>query len=96
MEVEKDPALNYSFSEVQKMLMWIGKPALDADPGEVPAWTFILERMEDVPGLKGVLTKVIFETNACQDIERACEKGDEKYLEYHIVDDQEMDADMGS
>ena len=27
--VEKEPALNYSFSEVEKILMWIGKPVED-------------------------------------------------------------------
>lgn len=78
------------------MLMWIGKPAAEADPGDVPAWTFILEQAEDVPRLKGVLTKVIFETNACEDIERACEQGDEQYLEQQIVDDDEVNAEMSN
>lgn len=74
--------------------MWIGKPAENADPGDIPAWTFILEHSDDASRLKGVLTKVIFETNACEDIERACEKGDEQYLEQQIVDDQEVNASM--
>jgi len=34
----------------------------------------------DVPRLKGVLTKVIFETNMQEDIERACERDDEQYI----------------
>ena len=80
--VEKQPALNYSFSEVEKILMWIGKPAEEGGyPGEIPAWSFLMENEGDVPRMKGVLTKVIFETNAAEDIERACEGDDAGYLE---------------
>jgi hypothetical protein len=47
------------------MLMWIGKPGPNAMPGDVPAWTFILELSQDASRLKGILTKVMFETNVC-------------------------------
>ena len=71
------PILNYSFSEVEKILMWIGKPNKNAPIGaEIPAWSFLIERDSDIPVLKGVLTKVIFETNMQEDIERACEADD--------------------
>jgi len=44
--------------------MWIGKPKENAPLGaEIPAWSFIIEEDSQVPLLKGVLTKVIYETN---------------------------------
>jgi len=62
--------------------MWIGKPPANAgEDAEVPAWSFMIKNDDDVPRLKGVLTKVIFETNMKEDIERACERDDEGYLE---------------
>ena len=65
--------LNYSFSEVEKVLMWIGNLPLNAPVGsEVPAWSFLVSENSDAPRLKGILTKVIFETNMQEDIERAC------------------------
>jgi len=36
--IEKEPQLNYTFSEVEKLLMWIGKFKEGSD--DVPAWTF--------------------------------------------------------
>ena len=35
------PDLNYSFSEVEKVLMWIGKPKEGST--EIPAWSFMIE-----------------------------------------------------
>ena len=63
-----DPDFKYSFSEADKLLMWIGNPRelQSNDPNEaldIPAWSFILKNESMVPQLKGVLTKVIFETN---------------------------------
>jgi len=77
MIIERDPPLNYTFSEADKVLMWIGKPI----GIEVPAWSFLIESRDDVIRMKGVLTKMIFETNHMEDIERACERDDEAYLE---------------
>jgi hypothetical protein len=58
------PQLNYSFSEVEKILMWMGKPAADAAVGaNIPAWSFVLEFEHDIARVKGALTKVIYETN---------------------------------
>lgn len=55
--------------------MWIGKPKSNAAIGEsIPAWSFVLEFLHDVSRLKGVLTKVIYETNMKEDIERAVER----------------------
>jgi hypothetical protein len=76
--VERDPPLNYTFSEMDKVFMWIGKPT---GKNEVPAWSFLITREDDVIRMKGVLTKVIFETNHMEDIERACERDDEMWLE---------------
>ena len=97
VEVEV-PILNYSFSEIEKVLMWIGKPPKDADEdADVPAYSFMLTTDSDVPRLKGVLTKVIFETNMKEDIERACERDDEGYLESQVVGDKvKPDVEMQS
>ena len=97
VEVEV-PILNYSFSEVEKILMWIGKAKENASPDdEIPAWSFMVSNDADVPRLKGVLTKVIFETNMKEDIERACERDDERYLESQVLGDQEKpDEEMQS
>jgi len=48
---------------------------------EVPAWLFNIISDADVPRLKGVLAKVMFETNVGEDIEKACEREDADYLE---------------
>jgi hypothetical protein len=77
MPITKDPPLNYTFSESDKVLMWIGNPV----GAEVPAWSFLIESRDDVVRMKGVLTKMIFETNHMEDIERACERDNEAYLE---------------
>ena len=88
------PMLNYSFSEVEKVLMWIGKLPENAPIGsEVPAWSFLVQESSDATKLKGVLTKVIFETNMQEDIERACEKEDYSFLEKQVLGDQ-RDADV--
>ena len=88
------PILNYSFSEVEKVLMWIGKLPGNAPIGsEVPAWSFLVQENTDVPKLKGILTKVIFETNMQEDIERACEKEDYSFLEKQVLGDQ-RDVDV--
>lgn len=85
VEVET-PMLNYSFSEKERILMWIGKLPENATlESEVPAWSFKIEEESQVPTLKGVLTKVIFETNMKEEIERACDKDDDKYLESQVV-----------
>lgn len=55
--------------------MWMGKPKEDLN-AEVPAWSFLLDQEQEVPRLKGVLTKVIFETNMNEDIERNMERDD--------------------
>jgi hypothetical protein len=47
-----------------------------------------------VPRLKGALTKVIFETNINEDIERAMEREDESYLESQVLGDRAKDVDM--
>ena len=53
--------------------MWIGNLPENAPVGaEVPAWSFLVSENSDAPRLKGILTKVIFETNMQEDIERAC------------------------
>ena len=89
------PALNYSFSEVEKVLMWMGKPKSASNhDAEVPAWSFLLDEEQEVPRLKGVLTKVIFETNMCEDIERSMEAEEHQYLENQVLGDQEKDVDM--
>ena len=68
--------------------MWIGKPKENAPLGaEIPAWSFIIEEDSQVPLLKGVLTKVIYETNMQEDIEKNCDKDDDKYLEQQVVGD---------
>jgi hypothetical protein len=92
MVIEKNPPLNYSFSEQEKVLMWIGKPKEGAL--EVPAWSFLISSEDDVIRMKGVLTKMIFETNHLEDIERAAERDDCGYLESQVLGDREADADM--
>lgn len=92
MVIERDPPLNYSFSEVDKVMMWIGKPKEGAI--EVPAWSFLISSPDDVIRMKGVLTKMIFETNHHEDIEKAAEREDEGYLESQVLGDQEADIDM--
>lgn len=72
--------------------MWIGKPKPGAE--EVPAWSFMIEDREMVPRLKGILTKVIYETNMQEDIERAQERDDHDYLENQVLGDIAEDADM--
>jgi len=55
--------------------MWMGKPAKNAPVGSnIPAWSFVLELEHDVGRVKGVLTKVIYETNMQADIERDLER----------------------
>jgi hypothetical protein len=90
MIIEKNPPLNYTFSELDSVLMWIGKPS----PGsmEVPAWSFLISSHDDVIRMKGVLTKMIFETNHMEDIEKACERDDEMWLESQVLG--ETDAQM--
>ena len=87
--------LNYSYSESEKVLMWIGKPKADAPIGaEIPAWSFMIQEESQVPLLKGVLTKVIFETNMQQDIERECDKADDQYLQSQVIGESEPDVPM--
>lgn len=88
------PALNYSFSEVEKVLMWMGQPKDSSVGADIPAWSFLLDHDHEVPRLKGVLTKVIFETNYQEDIERNVEKDEYAYLESQVLGDQEKDIDM--
>ena len=81
VEVET-PMLNYSYSESERILMWIGKLKEDAPIGaEIPAWSFMIKEESQVGPLKGVLTKVIFETNMQSDIERECDKADDQYMQ---------------
>lgn len=89
IEVSND-GFSYTFSEVEKLLFWIG----ESKPGQesLPAWTFQIEHQADVPRVKGVLTKVIFETNHQEDIERAAEMEEQSYLESQVVG--EIDVDM--
>lgn len=54
MVIYIDPDLKYSFSEADKLLMWIGNPRelQSNDPNEaldIPAWSFILENESMVP-----------------------------------------------
>lgn len=44
--------------------------------------------------MKGILTKVIFETNLSQDIERGREKEDEAYLENQVICDGGINENM--
>lgn len=75
-------SLNYSFSEVEKLLMWIGQPrAGAAEVAEVPAWAFKIVADQDVQRLKGVLAKVIYETNLQHEMDKACEEENTGYLE---------------
>jgi hypothetical protein len=67
---------NYSFSEQERLLMWMSE--FNEITQEIPAWSFILENEQEVPRLKGALTKVIYETNINEDIEKA---EDGSYLE---------------
>jgi len=92
MIIEREPPLNYTFSEADKVLMWIGKPT----GIEVPAWSFLIESRDDVIRMKGVLTKMIFETNHMEDIERACERDDEAYLEAQILGDGDNELMEGT
>ena len=92
MVIEKDPPLNYTFSESDKILMWIGKPT----GLEVPAWSFLIESRDDVVRMKGVLTKMIFETNHMEDIEKACERDDEAYLEAQVLGDGDNELMEGT
>ena len=63
---------------------------------EIPAYSFFLEHDQEVPRLKGALTKVIFETNMNEEIERALEREDEHYLESQVLGDREKDVDMAA
>ena len=92
IEIKKDFDLNYSFSEVEKMLMWIGIPKEDST--EIPAWSFFIKINEEVPRLKGVLLKVLYESNLQESFEKNQEKEDNSWLEAQIVGDQDQDADM--
>ena len=75
--------------------MWMGKPKNASNhDAEVPAWSFLLDEEQEVPRLKGVLTKVIFETNMCEDIERSMETEEHQYLESQVLGDREKDVDM--
>jgi hypothetical protein len=59
--------------------MWIGKPK--ADSIEVQAWSFMIKHDIEVSRMKGVLTKVLYETNHKEDIQKAQEKDDHDWLE---------------
>lgn len=87
IEVKKDFELNYSFSEVEQMLMWIGMTKEDST--EVPAWSFMIKMKEEVPRLKGVLTKVLYESNMQESIEKAQERDDHEWLEAQVVGDRD-------
>lgn len=67
-----------------------------ADPmtAQLTAWSFLIKDEEMVPRMKGVLTKVIFETNMKEDIERATDRDDESWLECQVVGDCEENIDM--
>lgn len=79
IEVKKEFELNYSFSEVDQMLMWIGMTKEDST--EIPAWSFMIKMQEEVPRLKGILTKVLYESNMQESIEKAQERDDHDWLE---------------
>ena len=75
--------------------MWMGRPKNESNiNAEIPAWSFLIDDEQEVPKLKGVLTKVIFETNMGEDIERSMERDDHQYLENQVLGDQEKDIDM--
>lgn len=61
IEIQKEPALNYSLSESQRMFMWIGES--QANSYEVPAWAFVLPSDQSTANLKGALTKALYEAN---------------------------------
>jgi len=56
--VEK--TFNFSLSESDHIFMWVG---LTKDDGIVPAWSFVFSNPGDIQNFRGVLTKVVYETN---------------------------------
>lgn len=44
--------------------------------------------------MKGVLTKVIFETNMQTDIEKECDKADDMYMQSQVIGEAQPDVPM--
>ena len=59
------------------MLMWIGGQSSE---GEIQAWSFFVKMPQEVPKLKGVLTKVLYETNLQESLEKNQEQDDSEWL----------------
>lgn len=72
--------------------MWIGVPKEYST--DIPAWSFFIKLPQEVPKLKGVLTKVLYESNMQESLEKNQEKDDNEWLEAQIVGDQDQNADM--
>lgn len=84
VQIKKEQAgsFNYSFSIADKMLMWMGDPKKGPD-GEldVPAYSFVVEEpSEQMKVLQGVLTKVMFEANFQEELEKRCEADDLEFV----------------
>ena len=67
--------------------MWIG--VAKEDSIDIPAWSFYLKVDQEVPRLKGILMKILYESNMQESIEKAQEKDDHVWLEAQIVGDRE-------
>lgn len=76
--------------------MWVGNPKelTSNDPEEaleIPAWSFIIEQDEAVSQLKGILAKVMFETNMQKEFEKSYEEEDKNYIHSQVVGDNDID-----
>jgi len=63
-------------NEFDQLLMWVGKPRAS---GEVPCWAFYIAESEVIEGVKGILTKAMYEVNHRDMFDDKCE--DIKWME---------------
>lgn len=76
-------------NEPDQLLMWVGKTRAS---GEVPAWAFYIAETEVIEGVKGILTKAVFEVNHRSMFDD--QNDDIKWMESQILADKQEDIDI--